>query len=393
MYKAEIVIIGGGITGSAIAYFLAQDGRGGRILVVEPDPTYGRATTSQGAGGVRQLFSRPENIEMSKYSLSFYHSFDETMAIDGEGPAIQFENKGYLFIATSTKGGEIMRRNYDLQVGAGVKVQLLDHAMLHSKFPSIESDDMTEACYSEADGWIEPTAALWGFRKKAISLGVEYLKDRVVAMDVKGPAVCRIHLGSRKVLEADVVVDAAGPWAGELAAMADIDIPVVSMCRACHFWHCAVETEELPLIKDDHGLFFRPEGDGFVGGVPAYEVKPGFNWDPDRGYFSNYFQTTVWPLLVRRMSKFKTIRLGRTWCGHYSENIFDANMIIGQISKTLKNIFTASGFSGHGIMHAPAIGRGLAELILDGTYQSIDLTRLGIQRVWDNVPYPELGIK
>jgi FAD-dependent oxidoreductase domain-containing protein 1 len=393
MTKTDIAIIGGAITGSAIAYFLARDGRAGNIVVIEPDSTYEFATTPQAAGGIRQLFSRPENIAMSQFGLPFYQSFDESMAIDGESPGVNFKFKGYLFIATSDEQADIMRRNAEVQTATGANVELLDDAGVHDMYPSLGVDDVTQACYSGDDGWIDPTSALWGFRKMAISLGATYLKDRAVAMDVEGAAVRRIHLQSGEILEAEVIIDAAGPWAGEVAAMAGIEIPVAPMSRVAHFWRCANEVEDLPLIKDDQALFIRPEGNGFVGGAPSYEIKPGFDWNFDRGYFANYFEDTVWPLLARRVPKFETIKLERTWCGHYSQNQFDANMIIGRISRSVENIYTASGFSGHGIMHAPAVGRAISELILDGDYQTIDLARLGMQRVWDNTPYPELGIK
>lgn len=393
MSKADIAIIGGAITGSAAAYFLAKDGRAGRVVVIEPDPTYARATTQQAAGGIRQLFSRPENIAMSQFGLPFYQSFDEDMAVGGETPGVNFRFKGYLFVATSDGQAEIMRSNADVQANAGAKVELMNAAEMQARFPSMGVEDVSLACYSGDDGWIDQSAALWGFRKKATALGAEYLKARVVAMDVEGAAVRRLHLDTGETLEADVVINAGGPWAGEIAAMAGCDVPVAPMARAAYFWRCAEPVEDLPLIKDDHKLFIRAEGDGFIGGAPTFEINPGFNWDFDRGYFADYFETIVWPLLAKRVPKFEQIKLERTWGGHYSENLFDANMIIGRISKTIENLYMAAGFSGHGIMHAPAVGRALSELIVSGRFESIDLARLGMQRVWDDAPYPEIGIK
>ncbi|MBT6095616.1 MAG: FAD-binding oxidoreductase [Rhodospirillaceae bacterium] len=393
MNKADIIIIGGAITGSSAAYFLSKDGRAGRVVVIETDSTYERATTPQAAGGIRQLFSRPENIAMSQFGLPFYQTFDEDMAVEDETPGVNFRFKGYLFVATSDNEAEIMRSNADVQTAAGAKVELMDGTAMQARFPSMSADDVKLACYSSDDGWIEPSAALWGFRKKAVSLGAEYVQGRVMGMDTEGTAVRRLHLESGDVWEAGAVINAAGPWAGEVAAMAGVDVPVAPMSRAAYFWRCAEPVEDLPLIKDDHKLFIRAEGDGFIGGAPTFEIKPGFNWDFDRGYFADYFEKTVWPLLAQRVPKFERIKLERTFGGHYSENLFDANMIIGRISKEIENLYMAAGFSGHGIMHAPAVGRALAELILDGEFKSLDLTRLGMQRVWDDTPYPELGIK
>ena len=393
MSKADIAIIGGGITGSSTAYFLASRGRAGKVVVIEPDPTYEFATTPQAAGGIRQLFSRIENIEMSQFGLPFYQAFDEDMAVDGESPAIGFKFKGYLFVATSDEQAEIMRDNADVQTNAGARVELLDAAGLRDQFPSINTDDVTQAVYSGDDGWIDPSAALWGFRKKAASLGVEYIKNRVRAIEVEGPAIKRLILESGDTLEPEMVINAAGPWAGEVAAMAGADIPVAPMSRVAHFWRCSEPIEDLPLMKDDQNVFVRPEGEGFVGGVPTYDIQPGWDWDFDRGFFADYFESTVWPLMAQRVPKFETIKLERTWGGHYSQNWFDGNMIIGRVSKTVENFMTAAGFCGHGIMHAPAVGRALTELIVDGSYQTIDLTGLQMDRVWNDTPYPELGIK
>jgi glycine/D-amino acid oxidase-like deaminating enzyme len=165
------------------------------------------------------------------------------------------------------------------------------------------------------------------------------------------------------------------------------------MCRVQHFWRCSQEIEPLPLIKDDSGTFFRPEGEGFAGGRPSFEVQPGFTWDIDRGYFANYFEHTVWELLANMVPKFQTIKLERSWAGHYAQNLFDGNMIIGTYSKGHDNLLTACGFSGHGIMHAPAVGRALSELVIDGEFQTLDLSRMGFARVLDDKPYSETGIK
>ena len=175
--------------------------------------------------------------------------------------------------------------------------------------------------------------------------------------------------------------------------MTGAKLPVVPMCRVQHFWRCAHELEPLPLIKNDSGAFFRPEGEGFVGGRPSRDIEPGFIWDIDRGYFATYFEDTVWELVAEMVPKFETIKLERSWGGHYAENLLDGNMIIGRYSKGHDNILTACGFSGHGIMHAPAVGRALAELALDGGYQTLDLSRMEFDRVLNDEPYAEIGIR
>jgi glycine/D-amino acid oxidase-like deaminating enzyme len=390
--KSDIVVIGGGIIGSAAAYFLATSGRVDRVTVIEPDATYARASTPAGAGGVRRLMSRPENIRMSQFSLDFYASFHETMATVDQPADIEFRRQGYLFL-TNSDGVADLVRNFETQSSEGVPAQLSDTDALRARFPSVGTENVALACHSPQDGWIDPHAALMGFRRKAESLGVVYAKDRVVGLSTSKTSVTHAELESGARVTGDVFVNSAGAWAGEIATMTGAKLPVVPMCRVQHFWRCAHEIEPLPLIKDDSGAFLRPEGKGFVGGRPSWEIEPGFIWDVDRGYFANYFEDTVWELIANIVPKFESLKLESSWPGHYAQNLFDGNMIIGPYSKGHGNILTACGFSGHGIMHAPAVGRALSELALHGEFRTIDLTRMGFERVLDDKPYPELGIK
>ena len=388
---SDIVIIGGGIMGSAAAYFMAVDGRAGSITVVEPDPTYAKAATPAGAGGVRRLMCRPENIRMSQFSLDFYAGFQDAMATVDNPADIQFRRQGYLFLTTAEGVGELTR-NFEFQSQEGVRAELLDASGLRARFPSIGTDNVALACHSPEDGWIDANAALVGFRKKAESLGVTYVRDRVVGLEGSKPRVERAVLQSGDRLTGKVFVNTAGAWVDEIAAMTGAALPVKPMCRVQHFWRCAHEIEPLPLVKDESGAFFRPEGDGFAGGRPSWDIEPGFIWDIDRGYFANYFEDTVWRLIADMVPSFETIKLVRSWGGHYAQNLFDGNMIIGRYSDGIENLYTACGFSGHGIMHAPAVGRALAELALEGDYRTLDLSRMSFQRVLDDAPYAESGI-
>ncbi len=390
--RSDIAIIGGGIIGSAAAYFLADSGAAGKITVVEPDATYAKASTPAGAGGVRRLMSRPENIRMSQFSLDFYAPFHESMATAGHPADIQFRRQGYLFL-TNKEGVAALVQNYETQCSEGAPADLLDTDALRARFPSVGTENVALACHSPHDGWIDPHAALMGFRRKAESLGVVYIKDRVVGLGISRTAVTHVELESGTRLAAEMFINAAGAWVGEVANMTGADLPVVPMCRVQHFWRCAQDVEPLPLIKDDSGAFLRPEGNGFVGGRPSWEIEPGFIWDVDRGYFANYFEETVWELIAKIVPKFESVRLERSWPGHYAQNLFDGNTIIGPYSNGHGNILTACGFSGHGIMHAPAVGRALSELTLHGEFRTIDLTRLNFQRVVNGKPYPEVGIK
>ena len=390
--KSDVVIIGGGIIGSAAAYFLALSGRAGAVTVIEPDPSYARAATPAGAGGVRRLMCRPENIRLSQFSLDFYASFQAAMATEDNPADIQFRRQGYLFLVGSA-GVADLTRNFETQRAEGVPAELLDGPALRDRFPSVGHEGVALACHSPEDGWIDPQAALMGFRKKAESLGAVYRRDRVVGLETSRSAVTRAWLESGDAVSGAVFLNTAGPWVSEVAAMTGAKLPVQPLCRVQHFWRCAQEVEPLPLIKDESDAFLRPEGAGFAGGRPRWDVAPGFIWEIDRGYFANYFEETVWPLIANMVPKFETLKLERSWGGHYAQNLFDGNMIIGRYSRGLENLLTSCGFSGHGIMHAPAVGRALAELALDGAYQTLDLSRLEFQRVLDDAPYGESGIR
>ncbi len=388
----DIIIIGGGIVGSAAACFLARSGVAGNVTVIEPDPSYAKAATPAGAGGVRRLMSRPENIQMSQFSLDFYARFGDEITTDS-GPAdIQFRRQGYLFLTTA-EGAKDLEFNFQTQRTEGVPCDLLDLAELQSRFPSVGTTNVALACHSPEDGWIDPFAALQGFRKDAERQGVTYLKDRVVGLETSSNGVQAAELETGAKLHAKHFINTAGAHAGDVARMSGAHLPVVPMCRVQHYWKCAEAMEPMPLIKDDTGAFFRPEGDGFVGGRPSSDIEPGFIWDIDRGYFANYFEDTVWPLVAAMVPKFERIKLQRSWPGHYGQNTLDGNMIIGPYSPGHDNIITACGFSGHGIMHAPAVGRALAELTLHGRYQTLDLERMGFERVVKNEPYAEIGIR
>ncbi|MEM7731680.1 MAG: FAD-binding oxidoreductase [Pseudomonadota bacterium] len=390
--KQDIVIIGGGIMGSAAAYFLVRSGQSGSVAVIEPDPTYEFATTPQGAGGVRQQMSVSENIQMSMFSLGFYKRFGQEMSDIPDLPDINFTEQGYLFVVTDA-GAQTLRQNQALQSSLGVNAELMDYSELRRCFPSIKRDDIVLGCHTPDDGWIDPNAGLWGFRRAAEHLGVQYIKAKVTGIETDASKVIAVNLDDGQRIEAGYFINTAGPWVASLAEMTGGTLPVVPMCRVQHFWKCGHELEPMPLIKDESGMFFRPEGNGFAGGRPSFDIEPGFVDDIYSGFFANYFEDTIWPMMAALVPKFETIKLKRSWAGHYAQNSLDGNMIIGKYSPGHENIITACGFSGHGIMHAPAVGRALSELALTGSYQSIDLTRLEIARVYNNEPLPEIGIK
>ncbi|MHA1152442.1 MAG: NAD(P)/FAD-dependent oxidoreductase, partial [Alphaproteobacteria bacterium] len=332
----DILIIGGGIVGSSIAYHLAREGRGGKIVVVEPDPTYEFAATPRANGGIRQLFSLPENIAMAQFGLAFFRDFETEMAVDGEPAPIGFRRQGYLLVSDAGEHAQ-MERNFRTQSARGVRADCLDRAALGARFPSLRTDDVALAVHSPDDAWIDPQAALQGFRRKARSLGVRYLRDRVVDWQGDGRLARRVLLASGETLEAQAHVLAAGAWSAEVATRIGLELPVEPMSRDTYFFRAAGEIEELPFIKTETHLAFRPEGKGFAGGLPDWATPPGWNFEVS----PNGFEERVWPALARRIPALERLKLERGWAGHYARNRLDLSAIVGPWSGGLDNVTMA----------------------------------------------------
>ncbi|WOH63758.1 FAD-dependent oxidoreductase [Bradyrhizobium sp. BWA-3-5] len=385
--KTDVLIIGGGAIGSAVAYFLKAAQPACRVIVTERDPTYGKASTPRASGGVRRLFSLPENIELSNFSIPFFESFPERMAVDGERAEIGFKKGGYLFIVPPS-ACDMLKMNFETEQELGVNVAWLEPDALKERFPSMNVSDLGAAVHSPDDGWLDPYSVLQGFRKKAKSLGVEYVADEVIGFERTATSVSKVRLASGSEVQAEWFVNSAGAWAKEICAMLDIVVPIEPLRRYEHYFECESKIEPLPYIKDVARLAFRPEGRGYSGGVPTLDEPRGYNFDADHDYFEN----VVWPALAHRFPAFERTKVKNTLPGLYDQNDFDGNLIIGPGAGGLENFHMLAGFSGHGLMHAPGCGRAMSELILTGRYQTIDLTRLGWQRIRDGKPLPERGI-
>jgi FAD-dependent oxidoreductase domain-containing protein 1 len=382
----DVAIIGGGVTGCATAYFLEAAGVG-KVCVIEPDPTYAKASTPVATGGCRRLFGLPENIRMSQFSIGFFKDFAAHVGVDGHAPDVQWRERGYLFVVG--RGHEsVLEKNYRLEKELGVNVELMDRKAIAGRYPWMRTDDLALGVLSPEDGWLDPNSVLQGFRSKARAMGAEFMRDRVVGVFTKGTRVSELELASGACVRADMVVNAAGCWAASVAKLAGMDVPVNPMRRFEHYVELATELPPMPLIKDPDRLVIRPEGKGYSVGLVKSDEPRGFNFDVD----PDYFQDVVWPACAARIPGFEALKLKREWAGLYDENELDGNMILGNSPGRLDNFFIACGFSGHGLMHAPAVGRALKELIVDGRFETIDLSRMGYQRVIDGAPYPETGI-
>ncbi len=372
--------------GSSVAYFLKQASPALDVRVIEPDPAYEFASTPRASGGCRVQFSCPENIDMSLFSIQFIREFAKNMSLPGVPAEVDWVEGGYLFIVPPAQV-KMLEANVRVQVSRGCDVRLLSPSDLKERFPSMRVDDLGVGAWSPHDGWCDPSSLLWGFRKKAAALGALYVKDRVTSAQRSSGAVQSLQLAGGGEIRPSVVVNAAGAWAGEVAALMGMKLPVSPLRRFEHYFTPGSPMERLPYVKDLARLAFRSEGRGFSGGLVDGSVDRGFNFEVDHGYF----ERVVWPALAHRFPSLEAAKCHQTWAGLYEQCELDGNPIIGRWA-SLSNLYTVAGFSGHGMMHAPAAGRGIAELITQGQYATIDLKRLGYERVEARVPYPEVGI-
>ena len=385
--RFDVAIIGGGVIGCSVAHFIREMAPATTIAVIEPDSTYEWASTPRASGGCRVQFTAPENIEMSLFSIAFIETFAETMSVEGRPADVGWVAGGYLFIVPPAAAAAL-EANVARQVSMGCTVDLLAPGELKARWPSMNVDDLGVGAHTPGDGWCDPTSLVWGFRRKAASRGVAFVNGRVVAMSHTRTHVTSLALEDGSRVVADSVVNAAGAWAGQVAAMAGMTLPVSPMKRYEHYFTPGSPMERLPYVKDVARLAFRSEGKGFSGGLVDGSQQRGFDFTVDH----DYFERVVWPAVAHRFPPLEAARCHRTWSGLYEECELDGNPVIGRWNSGLANLYTVAGFSGHGMMHAPAAGRGIAELLLTGRYQSIDLTRLGYERVENGEPYPETGI-
>jgi len=386
----DVLIAGGGVIGSACAYFLMQQsGWRGRVVVVEPDPTYRYAASALSASSIRQQFSSPINIRMSQFGIEFLRDLEAGELPGGDAAAIGLVESSYLYLATEA-GLPALARNVAAQQECEVDVTLLTVAELAAKYPWLATADLVAGADTEScEGWFDGYALLSELRRRAEALGAVYVRDRVTDVRLHRERVDIACLASGERWSCGTLVNATGTASAELASRIGLDLPVRPRKRSVFVFQCATPVAAVPLVIDPSGLWFRPERDRFICGLPP-RPDPDVALD-DFDVPAQIFDREVWPALAARVPAFEAIRLASTWAGHYDYNVFDQNACIGRAPR-VANFLLASGFSGHGMQQAPAVGRGLAELIAYGAYVSLDLSPLGYDRYLHNEPLIELNV-
>jgi glycine/D-amino acid oxidase-like deaminating enzyme len=366
---AHVVVVGGGAMGSAVATFLFADPAfDGRVTLVERDPTFRQASSALSAASIRQQFSTPENIRLSRFSFGWMRA-----ELD-----VGLHESGYLYLATPS-GVATLEANHAVQVAEGADVILLTPPELQDRFPWMSTDDVALGSLGRSgEGWFDGYALLQALRARAREAGAALRTAEVSGLRVEGGQVAAVDLADGTTVDCDAVVDAAGPWAARIAAMAGVDLPVEARRRSVFVFDCPTPIEGCPLVIDTSGAWFRPEGAGFITGMaPAPEVDlPDMPLEVDPGEF----EARLWPALANRVPVFDAVKVTNAWAGYYEVDTFDHNAIIGR-HPTIRNLLFANGFSGHGIQQAPAVGRAIAELLVHDRYLTIDLSLFGFERL------------
>lgn len=385
---ADVIVIGAGAVGTAAALSLKETDPSLDVVVVEADYSYKYAATGKGTGGVRQLFTRPENILLSQVTLEAIDSWDTWGSVDGApAPELGWQQNGYMFVA-GPDDVDTLERNFRTQLDNGVVAEWIDKPGLAERFPEMHSDDMVAAVLSTRDGWLKPGVFFDVLRKKAAAAGVEFRVGRVQGLNHDGPVVKSVTLHSGETLHADAFVNAAGVNAPELAHELGVEIPVEPMRRHEHYIETGKDVSHLPFFKDVHGLAIHAFREGISVGLVDFDFPGGENFSIDPSDYTD----RVLPATLERFD-FGELTRRDSWIGLYDQNRFDGNMIIGNVPGKADNLLTACGFSGHGFMHALGVGRGLAELIIHGEYRTLDLSRMSYQRIIDGSYYGEEGVR
>lgn len=362
----DVGIVGAGVMGASVAYWLTRLQPGLSVTLVERDRSFARASSALSASSIRQQFSSPVNIRMSLFGAQFLREH-----------GIAFNESGYLYL-----GGDFSAV-HAIQTAEGANVALLDRAALQKRFSWLNVEDVEQGALGlSGEGWFDGQALHSLLLAEARKCGARFMEGEAVAIDAG-----KIELKGGETLRCRHVVNAAGPWARALAATAGIELPVHARRRTVFVLSCPAKLPGCPLVIDPTNFWFRPDGDVFIAGDEPAQDEDDLPLEPNLAEFDE----ALWARMAHRVPAFEALRVERAWAGYYEMNLFDHNAVLGA-HPAAPGLWFINGFSGHGMQHAAAAGRGLAELMLSGRFSTLDLAELGLQRLLENRPLREANI-
>ena len=368
--------------GSAAALFLARE-HAAEVTVLERDPSYRNASSALSASSIRQQFSTPVNIALSQASLELMRPWLHELA---------FVEAGYLYLA-SAAGAATLRDINAMQRDAGADIRLLDPDQLRAHWPWLALDGVGLGAWgARGEGWFDGPALHQRLQREAKASGARFLRADAVGFTSHGARVRAVLDSEGHRHEADAFVLAAGAWSAPLAARLGVELPVRASKRDVFVLESPALLPRCPLIIDPAGVWLRPEGMGFLAGAPP-RGDDGDDGDdaPLDAIDLGLFDDVIWPTLAARIPAFEALRVRSAWAGYYEMNTFDHNGLVGALPGW-HNAFTACGFSGHGMQHAPAVGRGLASLVATGSWGPLELSALSPERLRRNAPLVETNV-
>ncbi len=410
--QSDVVICGGAVIGSAIAWNLGQLAPELSVTVVERDPSFQHSSTALSASSIRQQFSSPLNVAISQYGVAFIRAargkrpppplagrerkrkrsggaFPRSRGQGGGLPAwnldLNFREQGYLTLANTPEGATTLRENHAVQRAKGADIALLSPDAVKARFEHLNVGDLTLASLGlSGEGWFDAVGLMQGYQAESKA---KRIRDEVTGLQVQRGKVRAVKLASGADIPCGAFINAAGPRAAVIAEMAGISLPVEPRKRTNFTFDCATPPKgRLPLMIDPSGVWLRPEGRHFLCGCSPVDDPAVAPDDFEPRY--REFEEIIWPALAARSPAFEAIKMQAMWAGHYAYNVLDQNAVTGAHPE-VSNFYFANGFSGHGVQQAPAIGRGVAELVALGGYKTLDLSPLGYERILRNEPLRE----
>jgi sarcosine oxidase subunit beta len=365
---ADIVIIGGGVMGASAAYHLAARGVK-NIILLEKENFFGQGATGRCAGGVRYQFSTEVNVRLSLESLPMLERFKDEIGQD-----VNYRPCGYLIVATNDKDVDAFKQNLELQHRLGVETEWLSGDEVRARLPLMRFKDALAGTFHQKDGLVDPNSVVMGYINAAQRIGVKALTDAEVT---------RIVINSRKIEAVETrsgrimtraILNAAGPWSGLIGKMAGVELPLIPLRRQMF---TTTPLQEIPpdfpfVIDFAQSLYFHREGEGILVGMSNPNEKPGYDQRVDED-----FELVNLEAAAARLPLMEKAGLVSHWAGLY-EVTPDAHPIFGKTS--VAGFYIMTGFSGHGFMHGPISGKLMAELIVDGTFQSVNVSALDLAR-------------
>ena len=388
--KIDVLVIGGGVMGASVAFWLTRMQPGMSVLVVEQDPSYAFAATALSVASIRQQFTTAVNVEISRFGIGFIRDIAGHLGPQGGIASLGLKENGYLFVTGNADAAVLMQEVAEMQRGLGAATEELTPSGIKAKFPWLEVGDLVAGSFGpQGEGWFDNMGLLSGFRAAAKAQGARFIRDRVTGVDVAGDRVAGVVLEKGGRVACAAAVNAAGTRAADVMRMVGLDLPVEPRKRTVFVIDAPnARHPDAPLLVDA-GFYLRPEQHHWITATVPQNDGPcaADDFEPDL----HLFEDVIWEQLYGRSTGFDAVKVIRHWVGHYDYNTLDQNAILGP-HPAVPNLYLMNGFSGHGLQQSPAVGRGVAEHILTGGWQSLDLSNLSVGRVVLGEPFLERAV-